>query len=74
MKTVLPKFTTLEGLVSVLQAPLSPSVLNITEETMAFTVWVEKVLKESGEQPRKRYYRKFNKAWGYKSDNFYNGR
>jgi hypothetical protein len=74
MKTVLPKFTTLDELVSVLQAPLSPSVLNITEETMAFTDWVEKVLKESGEQPRKRYYRKSKKAWGYKSDNFYNGR
>jgi hypothetical protein len=63
MKTVLPKFTTLEGLVSVLQAPLSPSVLNITEETMEFTVWVEKVLKESGMSRRKRYYRKQNRAW-----------
>ena len=63
MKTVLPKFTTLEGLVSVLQAPLSPSVLNITEETMVFMDWVEKVLKENGEQPRKRYWRKSNKAW-----------
>ena len=63
MKTVLPKFTTLEGLVSVLQAPLSPSVLDITEETMVFTAWVEKVLKENGMSPRKRYYRKQNRAW-----------
>jgi hypothetical protein len=31
-------------------------------------------LKENSAQPRKRYYRKSNKAWGYKSDNFYNGR
>jgi transposase len=67
MKTVLPKFTTLEGLVSVLQAPLSPSVLFITEETMVFTDWVEKVLKESGIPPRKRYYRKSNKAWEIKA-------
>lgn len=66
MKVALPKFTTLEGLVSVLQAPLSPSVLNITEETMVFTEWVERLLKESSAQPRKRYYRKSNKAWGNK--------
>ena len=63
MKTVLPSFTTLDELVSVLQAPLSPSVLSITEETMEFTVWVEKVLKENGIPPRKRYYRKSNRAW-----------
>lgn len=63
-KTVLPKFTTLDELVSVLQAPLSPSVLAITEETMGFTDWVEKVLKESGASPRKRYYRKSGRAWG----------
>jgi hypothetical protein len=65
-KTVLPKFTTLDELVSVLQAPLSPSVLSITEETMVFTEWVEKLLKENSIPPRKRYYRKFNKAWGDK--------
>ena len=64
MKTVLPKFTTLDELVSVLQAPLSPSVLAITEETMGFTDWVEKVLKENGIPPRKRYYRKSRRAWG----------
>ena len=74
MKVALPKYTTLDELVSVLQAPLSPSVLNITEETMVFTEWVERLLKENSAQPRKRYYRKSNKAWGYKSDNFYNGR
>ena len=64
MKVALPKYTTLEGLVSVLQAPLSPSVLNITEETMVFTEWVERLLKENGKQPRKRYYRKSGRAWG----------
>ena len=63
MKTVLPSFTTLDELVSVLQAPLSPCVLNITEETMEFTVWVEKVFKENGIPPRKRYYRKSKRAW-----------
>jgi hypothetical protein len=66
MKVALPKFTTLDELVSVLQAPLSPSVLNITEETMVFTEWVEKLLKENSALPRKRYYRKSNKAWGNK--------
>jgi len=60
-------FITLEGLVSVLQAPLSPSVLYITEETMGFTDWVEKVLKESGIPQRKRYYRESNKAWEIKA-------
>jgi len=63
MKVALPKYTTLEGLVSVLQAPLSPSVLNITEETMVFTEWVERLLKENGTPPRKRYYRKSGRAW-----------
>jgi hypothetical protein len=64
MKVALPKYTTLDELVSVLQAPLSPSVLNITEETMVFTEWVERLLKENGKQPRKRYYRKSKRAWG----------
>jgi len=64
MKVALPNFTTLDELVSVLQAPLSPSVLNITEETMVFTEWVERLLKENGKQPRKRYYRKSKRAWG----------
>jgi hypothetical protein len=63
MKTVLPSFTTLDELVSVLQAQLSPSVLHITEETMGFTDWVEKVLKENSIPPRKRYYRKSKRAW-----------
>jgi len=64
MKVALPSYTTLDGLVSVLQAPLSPSVLNITEETMVFTEWVERLLKENSAQPRKRYYRKSRRAWG----------
>ena len=64
MKVALPKFTTLEGLVLELQAPLSPSVLRITEETMGFTEWVERLLKENSIPPRKRYYRKSRKAWG----------
>jgi hypothetical protein len=64
MKVALPKFTTLEELVLELQAPLSPSVLRITEETMGFTDWVERVLKENGIPPRKRYYRKSGRAWG----------
>jgi hypothetical protein len=66
MKVALPKYTTLDELVSVLQVPLSPSVLNITEETMVFTEWVEKLLKENSAQPRKRYYSKFKKAWNGK--------
>lgn len=64
LKVALPKYTTLDGLVLELQAQLSPSVLNITEETMVFTEWVERLLKENGAQPRKRYYRKSNRAWG----------
>jgi hypothetical protein len=63
MKVALPKYTTLDELVSVLQVPLSPSVLNITEETMVFTEWVEKLLKENSIPPRKRYYRKSKRAW-----------
>jgi hypothetical protein len=63
MKVALPKYTTLDELVSVLQVPLSPSVLNITEETMVFTEWVEKLLKENSIPPRKRYYRKSRRAW-----------
>jgi hypothetical protein len=66
MKVALPSFTTLDGLVSVLQAPLSPSVLNITEETMVFTEWVDELLRQNSIPPRKRYYRKSNKAWGNK--------
>ena len=73
-KTVLPSSTTFAGLVSVLQAQLSPSVYAITQERMEFIRLVEDILKESSAQPRKRYYRQSNKAWGYKSDNFYNGR
>lgn len=63
MRTPLPRFTTLDGLVSVLQAQSYPSVLATTEETMVFMDWVERVLKENGAQRRKRYYRKSNKAW-----------
>ena len=62
-KTVLPSFTTLEGLVSVLQAPLSPSVLDITQEKMEFISWVDEVLRQNSIPPRKRYYRKSKRAW-----------
>jgi len=63
MKVALPSFTTLDGLVSVLQAQLSPSVYAITQENMAFIPLVERLLKENSAQPRKRYYRKSGKAW-----------
>jgi hypothetical protein len=66
MKTVLPSSTTFEGLVSVLQAPLSPSVYDITQEKMAFIPLVDELLKQNSLQPRKRYYRKSNRAWGDK--------
>jgi hypothetical protein len=64
MKTVLPSFTTFEGLVSALQAPLSPSVYDITQESMAFIPLVDELLRQNSIPPRKRYYRKSNKAWG----------
>jgi len=64
MKVALPSFTTLDELVSVLQAPLSPSVLDITQERMEFISWVDAILKENSAQPRKRYYRKLGRAWG----------
>jgi len=62
-KTVLPSFTTLDELVSVLQAPLSPSVLDITQERMEFISWVDELLRQNSLQPRKRYYRKSRRAW-----------
>ena len=64
MKTVLPSSTTFEGLVSVLQAQLSPSAYAITQENMEFIPLVERLLKENSAQPRKRYYRKSKRAWG----------
>jgi hypothetical protein len=64
MKTVLPSSTTFAGLVSVLQAQLSPSVYDITLENMEFITLVDAILKENSAQPRKRYYRQSNKAWG----------
>ena len=63
MKVALPSYTTFAELVSELQAQLSPSALSITEETMVFTDLVERLLKENGKQPRKRYYRKSKRAW-----------
>jgi hypothetical protein len=65
-KTVLPSFTTLDELVSVLQAPLSPSVLDITQEKMEFISWVDAILKENSAHRRRRYYRKYKKDWSAK--------
>jgi hypothetical protein len=63
MKVALPSYTTYAELVLGLQAQLSPSVLDITQEKMAFIPLVDAILKESSAQPRKRYYRKSKRAW-----------
>ena len=62
-KAPLPSYTILDGLVAKGLHPQSfHYAQSIIGETLAFTDWVQKVLKKNGEFPRKRYYRKSNRS------------